>query len=61
MKYEVLIRWNNPGPTKYLMASESNLDLNAAFAKADEMLKVHSDCFAQIVQSNTNEIVATIN
>jgi hypothetical protein len=61
MKYEVLIRWNNPGPAKYLMASESNLDLNSAFTRADAMLKEHTDCFAQIVESDSNEVVATIH
>lgn len=61
MKYDVIIRWKNPGPVKYLMASESNLDLNSAFTRADELLEQHADCFAEIVEVSTNEVVATFH
>lgn len=61
MKYEVVIRMNNVGPTKYLMASESDLDLNQAFTRADEMLEAHTDCFAEIIEMGTNEVVATFH
>jgi hypothetical protein len=59
MKYEVNIRWNNQG--KYLMASESNLDLNSAFDRASVLLEQNKDCFAEIVEVTSNEIVAVMH
>jgi len=59
MKYEVNIRWNNQG--KYLMASESNLDLNSAFDRANTLLEEHKDCIAEIVEANSHEVVATLH
>ena len=61
MKYQVVIRLNNVGPTKFLMASEGDFDLTQAFTRADEMLESHKDCFAEIVEVETNEVVATFH
>jgi hypothetical protein len=58
-KYEIVLRLKNMG--KHFMRSETAPDLSAAFNKADEMLNAQDDCFAEIVEANTNEVVATLN
>lgn len=61
MMYGIKVRMNNLGPVKFLMISEDSFDLTRAFARADELLEENPNCFAEIVEEKTDEVVATIS
>lgn len=62
MKYSVNIRMKNPGPAKFLIASEETNDYMDAFyaaqRAADECDENH---FVEIVDNEKKEVIQTFN
>jgi hypothetical protein len=63
MRYSVNLRLKNPGPAKYLVDTREAEDLPSAFKAGDELIATMDikEHLIEIVDSSTNEVVASFN